>query len=97
MKVKVRTCLNIFQKNNYVIIKINEEAEYEAIKNELKHKLVQLKKIYKEEQTPIKVIGKVLKNKEIDEVEEIIKGILDVEVEFDMPREMGLSNIKRCN
>ena len=57
--------------------------------------MYQLKKIYKGEKTPIKIIGKVLKNKEIDEIEEIIKQVLDVGVEFDMPKEMGLHNIKK--
>ena len=57
--------------------------------------MYQLKKIYKGEKTPIKIIGKVLKNKEIDEIEEIIKQVLDVGGEFDMPKEMGLHNIKK--
>ena len=62
---------------------------------QIKKKVYQLKKIYKGEKTPIKIIGKVLKNKEIDEIEEIIKQVLDVGVEFDMPKEMGLHNIKK--
>ncbi len=90
-----KNCLNVFQRNNCVVIKINDEPNFEIIKKEIKHKAMQLKKLYKEEKVPIKVIGKVLKNKEIEEVENIIEEILDVDVEFDMPREMGLSNIKR--
>jgi len=91
----MKSCLNVFQKNNYVAIKINEGQDFEDIKKELKKRIVQLKKFYKNEKTPIKVIGKVLKNKEIEEIEEIIKGELDVDIEFDMPRELGLSNIKK--
>ena len=89
------SCLNVFQRNNYVVIKINDETEFSDIEKEVRKKVNQLKKIYKEDKTPIRVIGKVLKNKEIEQIETIIKDILDVDVEFDMPREMGLSNIKK--
>lgn len=89
------SCLNVFQRNNYVVIKINDETEFGDIEKEVRKKVNQLKKIYKEDKTPIRVIGKVLKNKEIEQIETIIKDILDVDVEFDMPREMGLSNIKK--
>ena len=89
------SCLNVFQRNNYVVIKINDGTEFSDIEKEVKKKVTQLKKIYKEDKTPIRVIGRVLKNKEIEKIETIIKEILDVDVEFDMPREMGLSNIKK--
>ena len=36
-----------------------------------------------------------MKNKEIEVIEQMIEKELGVEVEFDMPRELGLSNIKR--
>lgn len=89
------SCLNVFQRSNCVVLKINEGAEFDDIQKEVKKRVTQLKKIYKDDKTPIKVIGRTLKNKEIDTIETIIKDILDVEVEFDMPREMGLSNIKK--
>ena len=54
-----------------------------------------VKKLYKEEKTPIMITGKVLKNKEMDEIEEIIKEKLEVDVDFDMPKELGLHNIKK--
>ena len=41
------------------------------------------------------ITGKVLKNKEMDEIEEIIKEKLEVDVDFDMPKELGLHNIKK--
>lgn len=31
--------------------------------------------MYKDEKTPIKVTGKILKNKEIDQIQELIKNI----------------------
>ena len=91
----MRSCLNVSQKNNLVIIKINKEAKYEDIILQMRRKVLQLEKIYKEEKTPIMITGKVLKNKEINEIEKIIKEKLSVKVDFDMPKELGLSNIKR--
>lgn len=88
-------CINVSQKNNLVIIKINSEANFSDIVSQIRKKVIQLKKIYKDEKNPILVTGKVLKNKEIDKVEEIIKENLDVDVDFDMPKELGLSNIKK--
>ena len=91
----MKNCINVLQKNNLVVIKINEDAKFEEIEKNIKAKVVQLKKLYKDEQTPIQVIGKVLKNKEIERIEKIIKQELNVDVDFDMPRELGLSNIRR--
>ena len=91
----MKNCINVAQKKDLFILKINEEAEFDSIKRELKRKMMQLKKLYKDEKTPIMVVGKVLKNKEIEEVERIIKSFLDVDVDFDMPRELGLSSIKK--
>ena len=91
----MKSCLNVFQKNNCVVIKINEGYDFETIEKETRKKVTQLKKLYKEEKIPIKVIGTVLKNKEIDQIENIIQETLGVEVDFDMPRELGLSNITR--
>ncbi len=91
----MKNCINVSQKKDLVIIKIKEEAQYEDIIKDIEHKLRQLKKLYKGEKTPIKVMGKVLKNKEIEEIEEKIEQILGVDVDFDMPRGLGLSSIKR--
>ena len=91
----MRSCINVSQKNNLVVMKINEDAEFENIERSIKHKVVQLKKIYKESKTPIVITGKVLKNKEMDAIEEFITKELDVDVEFDMPKELGLHNIKK--
>ena len=61
----------------------------------LKKKLSELKKLYKDEKTPINVTGKVLKNKEIQEIQNIIKEKIDVEIEFDSPKTLGLHGIKK--
>lgn len=91
----MKNCINVSQKNNLVLIKINGEAKFEDIIFQIKRKVMQLKKIYKDETTPIMITGKVLKNKEMDQIENIIKDVLGVEVDFDMPKELGLHNIKR--
>ena len=90
----MRNCINVSQ-NNLVIIKIHPEAKIEDIIPQIRKKASQLQKIYKEEKTPIMITGKVLKNKEMDEIEEIIKEKLEVDVDFDMPKELGLHNIKK--
>ncbi len=92
----MKSCINVSQKSNLVLIKISNDAHFEDLVVQMRKKVVQLKKIYKNEKTPIMVTGKVLKNKEMDEIEAIIKEKLDVEVDFDMPKELGLSNIKRA-
>ena len=51
-----------------LIITLNEKCEYKEIQKALKKKIPELKKLYKEDKTPIFVTGKVLKNKEIEEI-----------------------------
>ena len=91
----MKNCININLKKNEIVMKISEDAEFDDIKDSLKKKLPELKKLYKEEKTPIRVSGKVLKNKEIDELQSIIKDSIDVDIEFDMPKSLGLASIKR--
>ena len=91
----MRSCINVSQKTNLVLIKIQEDAEFDTIEKSIKHKVVQLKKLYKEAKTPIVITGKVLKNKEMDIIERIISKELGVEVDFDMPKELGLHNIRK--
>ena len=91
MKAKIR----ISQKQDKIIIHINEEAEMEEIEKELSKKIKELKKLYQEEKTPIYVTGKVLKNKEIEEIRELIKKSIDVKIEFESPTILGLHGIKK--
>lgn len=91
----MKNCVSINLKKDQIIIKLNEEAEQKDIMEGLKKKLPELKKLYKEEKTPIKVTGKILKNKEIDEIQDLIKSKIDVEIDFDMPKTLGLHSIKK--
>lgn len=94
--VKMRsTIISINLRKDEIVIKLSENATQEQIVEGLKKKLTELKKLYKDEKTPIKVTGKILKNKEIDEIQDLIKSKIDVEIEFDSPKGLGLSNIKR--
>ena len=88
-------CVSINLKTDEVIIKIEDNAKQEKIMPELSKKMKALKKMYKEEKTPIRVTGKVLKNKELEEIRKIIKKEIDVEVKFDSPTTLGLHSIKR--
>ena len=88
-------CVSINLKKDEILIKIAEDAEQIRIIKALKNKLPELKKLYKDDQTPIKVVGKILKNKDIDEIQKVIKENIDVKVEFDMPKTLGLSSITR--
>ncbi len=91
----MRNCVSINLRKNQILIKINDNAEQKEIVDSLKKKLPELKKMYKDEKTPITVTGKILKNKEIDEIQELIKRNIDVEIDFDMPKSLGLSSITR--
>ena len=91
----MKNCIHINLKKDYIIMKIKEDAEQKDIIENLQKKLPELKKLYKDEKTPIKVVGKVLKNKEIDEIQNLIKEKIDVEIEFETPKTLGLHSIKR--
>ncbi len=91
----MRNCVSINLRKNEILIKISDDAEQKEIIDNLKRKLPELKKMYKNEKIPITVTGKILKNKEIDEIQELIKKNIDVEIDFDMPKSLGLSSITR--
>ena len=87
--------INISIKKNQVIIKIEENAEQKEILTDLRKKMIELKNLYKEDKTPILITGKVLKNKEMDEIQAVIKRFIDVQVDFDSPKVLGLHGIKK--
>ena len=55
-------CVSINLKKDEILIKIDEDSKQEDILNELSSKLIELKKLYQDEKTPIRVTGKILKN-----------------------------------
>jgi len=84
--------VSINLRTDEVVIKIDDNAEQEDVIEELDKKMKDLKKMYQDEKTPIRVTGKILTNKEL---EEIIKSKIDVEIKFDTPTTLGLHSITR--
>lgn len=91
----MENCVSINLKQEKIIIKIAGPATHEEVINCMKEKIPQLSKMYQEEKIPILVVGKVLKQKEMEEIKDLIKQDIDVEIEFDSPKEMGLSVIRK--
>ena len=92
----MKNCLTINLKKDEIIVKINEKATQKEIIECLKKKIEDLKKLYKDEKTPINLTGKVLKNKDMEEVQEIIKEILYVKINCESPKILGLHGIKKA-
>ena len=88
--------ISIQTKRGKVILKIEEEASQKEIMTELKKKMPELKSLYQEDSTPILVTGRVFKNREMEQIKDAIQDILDVEVEFDSPKMLGLHGIKKA-
>ena len=91
----MKNCISINLRKNELLIKIADESTQEEIIECLKKKIPELKKLYKNDKTPMTITGKILKNKEMDEIKALIKEKIDVEIEFDSPKNMGLHSIKR--
>ncbi|MBO4293383.1 MAG: hypothetical protein J5881_03235 [Clostridia bacterium] len=91
----MKNCLNINLKRNELVIRIKDDAKYEDILESFKRKIPELKKLYQDDTTPIRITGKLLKNKEIDEIQDLIKEDIDVSVEFDTPKTLGLASIRK--
>lgn len=92
----MKNAVNINFKKDKILIKLSDDAEQRELVEGLKKKLPELKKFYNDEKTPINVTGKVLKNKEMDEIQNLIKEKIDVDIDFDMPKSMGLHSIKKA-
>lgn len=92
----MKSVLLVSFKKNEILVKINEEANYEKILEILEKKIPVIKKLYREAKNPIRITGKCLKVKEVDEIKEIIKKEVDAEIIFDTTNELGLHGIKKA-
>ena len=92
----MNNCVNIVLGTEEITLKINEKAKEEEIEECLEEKIPELKKLYQDEKTPIFVTGKVLKTKEMEMVREKIQPEIDVNIEFDSPKVLGLHGIKKA-
>lgn len=90
-----KSCVEIIFRKDKTIINIDENIDHKKIIDSLKKKISELRKLYQDKDTPILVTGKVLKNREIDEIQNIISEQLNVTVEFDSPKVLGLHGIKK--
>lgn len=91
----MKNCINIQLKKDEILIRIQEDAEEKEIVECLKEKIEELKNLYKDDTTPIKITGKVLKNKQMEEIKNIIKEKIEVDVDFESPTTLGLYGIKK--
>lgn len=91
----MRSQVKINGEKDKIVIKLKEEATQEEIMESLKKKLTELKKLYKEENNPIFITGKILKNSEMLAIKNLINSKIDVKVDFDSPKTLGLHGIKK--
>lgn len=91
----MNNCVNIVLGKEEITIKISGKASQKEIEECLKEKVPELKKLYQNEKTPIFVTGKVLKNEEMDKIKEIIHKDIEVQIEFDSPKVLGLHGIRK--
>ncbi len=87
--------VTIVSKKDTIVIKIKDEATQEEIIKLLEKKIPELKKLYKEEKMPIEITGKILKTADMDEIQKTIQKQIDVKVEFETPKTLGLHSIKK--
>ena len=91
----MRSQIKINLTNENLIIKLNEEAEQKEIIENLKKKIYELKRLYKDSKMPILITGKNLSENEKIEIKNIIVEKIDVKISFEEPLELGLHGIKR--
>ena len=91
----MRSCVKINGEKSKILIRLKEEATQDEIMESLKKKLTELKKLYKEENNPIFITGKILKNSEMLAIKNLINSKIDVKVDFDSPKTLGLHGIKK--
>ena len=91
----MRNPVGISMKKEGIMIRISEKATHDETIECLNKKIPALKKLYKTEKTPIIVTGKILKNREIEEIKKIITDEINVKVSFDSPKVLGLHGIRK--
>ena len=92
----MKNCVSLSIKNNEIVMKIEEESSIKEILDSIKKKMNELKKMYKEDELPLFITGKILSDEEAKEVEEYIKETIDIQISFDTPKILGLHGIKKA-
>lgn len=93
----MRSILLISMKKDEIVLKISEEATQIQIIEALEKKMPVLRKLYKEAKNPVRITGKVLKDKEMEELKQVIEdNIDDIDIKWDNINELGLAGIKKA-
>lgn len=91
----MKSCITINRRKDKIVVKIKEDAEEKAVLQDIETRILDLKKVYKEEKKPITIEGKKLTDKEKTGIKEIIKQKIKVDVTFKSSQELGLASIKK--
>lgn len=91
----MRSCITINVGKKAITVKVAENSTQEQIVESLKKKINDLKKYSEANKIPIRFTGKILKNQEIKEIKELLKGKIEGSIEFDTPTSLGLHGIKK--
>ena len=92
----MENCISVKLTKEEIIIELSENATQEKIIPKLKEKIIELKRLYQNEKTPIRVTGKELNDEEKNQIKNIIKSEIDVEVKFNIQNSLGLYGIKKA-
>ncbi len=82
-------------KKRHITIKVNDDIEYKTVIGSLKKKLPEFKKIYKNLNPEIYIMGKNFSNKEIYIIQKIVDKFFDVDVNFSCSKMLGLHGIRK--
>lgn len=82
-------------KKKQITIKISNDVEVKDVIGKLKKKMPEIKKLYKEVEPEVSVIGKEFTNREINEIQKIVDKYFDVDVSFSCSKMLGLYGIRR--
>jgi Septum formation inhibitor len=86
--------ITIKLKKDEIHIELNDKATYEIIIQNIKEKVDDLEKFYKDSNTPIIITGKELTEEEFEGIRQIIKEKINVTITYMLPESMGLHSIK---
>lgn len=89
------SCISINLKKEETLVKIEDNATEEEIMDELKIKIAELTRLYQDEKTPIRFTGRILSEKELQDIKDFVEKYLDVKIVFDTPTSLGLHSIIR--
>ena len=82
-------------KKKLITIKVDKEMEDKDFIIGLKKKMPELKKVYKDVEPQISIIGKEFKNRDIYQIQKIVAKYFDVDVNFDCSKRLGLYGIRK--